>query len=183
MQTGRVIIQTPYLSSIRNATDLIFDALVKKNSKEYVVERDPTQNEMDDLLSAWYVNIAVRSNGIVLMKNGVSVAIGTGQQERVGALEQAITKAYQKAFDREKIIYDPLEGAYNRFKLSSNPLEGAVCASDGFFPFRDSIDLLHRARVSAVIQPGASIRDYEVIEAVNQHKMAMAFTLERCFAH
>ncbi|MCP8321848.1 MAG: IMP cyclohydrolase, partial [archaeon] len=151
--------------------------------REYVVGRDPTQAELRDLLTAWYVNIGVRSNGIVFVKNGVTVAIGSGQQERVGAVEHAIIKAYQKAMEREKIPYDPLDGASARNKLSVNPLEGAVVSSDAFFPFRDSIDLIARAGVTAVIQPGGSINDHEIIEAVNEHKMAMVYTLERCFGH
>ncbi len=189
LPTGRVIVQKPYLSSIRGPEDLVLDPLVKKVDKvtgierEYVVERDPTQAELRDLLTAWYVNIGVRSNGIVFVKNGVTVAISSGQQERVGAVEHAIIKAYQKAMDREKIPYDPLDGASARNKLSVNPLEGAVVSSDAFFPFRDSIDLIARAGVTAVIQPGGSINDHEVIEAVNEHKMAMVYTLERCFGH
>ncbi|MEM3068842.1 MAG: hypothetical protein QXH58_02895 [Nitrososphaerales archaeon] len=189
LPTGRAIVQKPYLSSIRGPEDLVLNPLVKRVDKrsgiekEYVVEREPTQAELRDLLTAWYVNIGVRSNGIVFVKNGVTLAISSGHQERVGAVEHAIIKAYQKAMDREKIPYDPLDGASARSKLSVNPLEGAVVSSDAFFPFRDSIDLVARVGVKAVIQPGGSINDHEVIEAVNEHKMAMVYTLERCFGH
>jgi len=189
LPTGRAIIQKPYLSRIRGPEDLVLKPLVKRVDKrtgvekEYVVEREPTSAELRDLLTAWYVNIGVRSNGIVFVKNGVTVAISSGQQERVGAVEHAIIKAYQKAMDREKISYDPLEGASARNKLSANPLEGAVVSSDAFFPFRDSIDLIARVGVTAIIQPGGSLNDHEVIEAVNEHKMAMVYTLERCFGH
>jgi phosphoribosylaminoimidazolecarboxamide formyltransferase/IMP cyclohydrolase len=189
LPTGRVVVQKPYLSSIRGKDDMILDPLVRRKDKEtgvetsYVVDRDPTPEELQDMITAWYVNIGVRSNGIVFVKNGVTLAIGTGQQERVGAVEQAIVKTYQKAMDRENIQYDSLEGASARDTLSSNPLEKAVVSSDAFFPFRDSIDIVAQVGVSAVIQPGGSIRDFEVIEAANEHHMAMAFTLERCFAH
>lgn len=189
LPTGRVIVQKPFLTSIRSAEDLVCDPLVrKKDSKtgketSYVVQRDPTPEELDDMLTAWYVNIGVRSNGIVFVRNGVTAAVSSGQQERVGAVEQAIIKAYQKAMDLEGIDYDPIEIEAARKKLLKNPLEGAVVSSDAFFPFRDSIDICARHGVTAVIQPGGSIRDYEVIEAVNEHRMAMAFTLERCFAH
>ncbi|MCP8308772.1 MAG: IMP cyclohydrolase [archaeon] len=189
LPTGRAIVQKPYLSSIRGPEDLVLDPLVKRVDKEtgiekeYIVERNPTQAELRDLLTAWYVNIGVRSNGIVFVKNGVTVAISSGQQERVGAVEHAIIKAYQKAMNREKIPYDPLNGASARNKLSVNPLEGAVISSDAFFPFRDSIDLIARAGVTAIIQPGGSLNDHEVIEAVNEYKMAMVYTLERCFGH
>lgn len=189
LPTGRIIVQKPYLSSIRGSEDLVCDPQVKKKDKEtgtektYVVERDPTQSELKDMMTAWYVNIGVRSNGIVLVKEGVTIAVGAGQQERVGAVEQAIVKAYQKAMDREGLFYEPLEGAVERSKLSFNPLEGSVVSSDAFFPFRDSIDTIAKVGVTAVIQPGGSVRDYEVIEAANECKMAMAFTLERCFGH
>lgn len=189
LPTGRIIVQKPYLSSVRSVDDLVLNPLVRKKNKEtgeekeYVVERRPTTGELMDMLTAWYVNIGVRSNGIVFVKNGTTLAVGAGQQERVGAVEQAMIKTYQKAMDREEIPCDPLEGGAARNKLSSNPLGGAVVSSDAFFPFRDSVDTVARVGVSAVIQPGGSVRDYQVIEAVNEHNMAMAFTLERCFGH
>jgi phosphoribosylaminoimidazolecarboxamide formyltransferase/IMP cyclohydrolase len=189
LPTGRVIVQKPYLSSIKGPEDLVLDPMVRKKDKEtgtetaVVVERDPTPGELRDMLTAWYVNLGVRSNGIVFVKDGITLAVGAGQQERVGAVEQAIIKTYQKAMDREGIPYNPLEGTSGREKLSSNSLEGAVFSSDAFFPFRDSIDISAEVGVTAVIQPGGSVRDSEVIEAVNEHGMAMAFTLERCFAH
>lgn len=184
LPTGRVLVQAPYLSSIRGPQDLVLDPLVRtSDGNSFVIERDPTKQELTDLLTAWYVNIGTRSNGIVLVKNGVTLAVGSGQQERVGAVEQAIVKAYQKAMDREGIAYDPLDGARERHRLSSNPLEGAVASSDAFFPFADSVELLGRCGVTAIVQPGGSKRDHEVIQAANKHKMAMAFTLERCFGH
>ncbi|MFH1209257.1 MAG: IMP cyclohydrolase [archaeon] len=183
LPTGRVIVQKPYLSSIKSKSDLILDPMVIKDNQRYVVERDPTEKELEDLLTSWYVNIGVRSNGIVFVKDGVSVAIGSGQQERVGAVEQAIIKAYQKAMDREGIKYDSLDGANLRDNLGISPLDNAVMSSDAFFPFRDSIDTIARVGVTAVIQPGGSLRDYEIIEAINKNNMAMVYTRERCFAH
>lgn len=191
LPTGRVLVQKPYLSSIKGPENLILDPLVRKKDKIsgetksfVVVERDPTEQELEDLLTAWYVNLGVRSNGIVFVKNGTTLAVGTGQQERVGAVEQAITKSYQKAMDREGIEYDPVKGILNLdHEIVVNPLEGAVISSDAFFPFRDSIDTVAKQGVTAVIQPGGSVRDYEVIQAVNEHNMAMVYTLERCFGH
>ena len=167
LPTGHVIVQEPYLTGIRGPLDLVLDPLVMKEGTPYVVERNPTDTEMKDLLTAWYLAMGVRSNGIVAVKDGVSIAISAGQQERVGAVEQMIFKALMKGEDRE----------------DEDPLKGAVVASDGFFPFRDSIDILAEEGVTAIIQPGGSVKDYEVIQAVNEHQMAMAFTLERCFAH
>ena len=183
LQTGRVLVQKPYLSSIRCVEDLILDPFVEHEGVKHLVARDPTERELEDLLTAWYVNLGVKSNGIVFVKEGATVAVGTGQQERVGAIEQAIIKAYQKAMDREKIKYDFVDGAAQRESLSANPLEGAVMSSDAFLPFPDSINIIARHGVTAVIQPGGSIRDHEVIDAVNNHGLAMAYTLERCFLH
>lgn len=183
LPTGRILVQKPYLSSIKSVKDLVLDPLVEHDGTRHVVERDPTKTEIDDLLTSWYVNLGVRSNGIVFVKNGVTVAVGSGQQERVGALEQAIIKTYQKAMDREGIVYDAVEGAEMSGLLSKNPLERAVMSSDGFFPFRDSIDIAADNGITALIQPGGSVRDYEVIDAVNEHNMAMVYTSERCFGH
>lgn len=191
---GKVIVQNPYLTSIRSPSDLKLRPLVRYKEEadepelSVSVDRDPTSQELEDLLTAWYVNFGVRSNGIVFVKDGTTIAIGSGQQERVGAVEQAIVKGYQKWMDREKIRYDPLQGvnAYNINNIALmelGPFKGAVCSSDAFFPFRDSIDTMARVGVSAVIQPGGSNRDYESIIAANEHKMAMPFTLERCFGH
>jgi phosphoribosylaminoimidazolecarboxamide formyltransferase/IMP cyclohydrolase len=100
----------------------------------------------------------VKSNAIVLVKDGVTVGIGGGQTSRVEAVRQAMRRAGEQA-------------------------KGAVLASDAFFPFRDSIDTAAEAGVSAVIQPGGSIRDEEVITAIDEHGMAMVFTGERHFRH
>ncbi len=186
LPTGRYIVQGPYLTSIRGVDDLVFAPLVRdENGNAHVVERDPTENEINDMLTSWYVNLGVRSNGIVFVKNGVTVAVGSGQMERVGAVEQAIIKAYQKAFDREGIEYHPLDGAPVRFikRLSENPLQGAVISSDAFFPKPDSIELIAEVGTTAIIQPGGSVKDYEIIDAVNIRNIAMAYTRERCFGH
>ncbi len=192
LPTGRVVAQTPYLSSIRGPQDLVLDPLVRKDGREYVVQRDPTPQELADLLTAWYVNVGITSNGVVMVREGVTVAIGSGQRERIGAVEEAISRAYQKALDRKSAAAqgDPFAWTPGNLswkemsqRLGMRPLQGAVMSSDGFFPFRDSIDTAAEQGIRAVIQPGGSRRDYEIIEAVNEHHMAMAFTLERCFGH
>jgi phosphoribosylaminoimidazolecarboxamide formyltransferase/IMP cyclohydrolase len=183
MNTGNLVVQVPYLSKIRSGDDLILKPMIENEDGEIGVNREPTEQELKDLLTAWYINIGVRSNGIVIVKNGTTLAVGSGQQERVGAVEQAIIKAYQKAMDRAGISYNSMNVVAEKEKLSENPLKGAVLASDGFFPFRDSIDTVKDHGISAVIQPGGSVRDLELIEAVNEHDMAMVFTTERCFGH
>ncbi|HPP75553.1 MAG TPA: IMP cyclohydrolase, partial [Armatimonadota bacterium] len=97
-------------------------------------------------------------------RDGVTLAVGTGEQDRVGAVEQAIDKAKRKF-------------------AGDTDLKGASLSSDGFFPMRDSIDLCAAAGITAITQPGGSIRDWEVIEAANEHGIAMVFTDERIFSH
>lgn len=185
MPTGRVGVQDFYLTSIKGPDDLIIHPMVKdKDNKEHVIQKAPTKNEIDDLLTAWYLNLAgARSNGVVFVKNGISVAMGSGQVERVGAVEQAIVKGMQKAMDREGIEYDPLMGMQGYERLAENPFKGASCSSDAFFPFSDSIDRLARVGVTAVVQPYGSNKDADVIDAANKYHIAMPATLERCFGH
>jgi len=158
---GMFFVQRPYLTSIRGPDDLITRPRITKKKTDYVMAREPTEQETQDLLDAWYICMGVRSNGIVFYRDGMALAVGAGEQERVGAVEKAIEKALKKGHN----------------------LEGAVLASDGFFPFRDSIDEVSNYGITAVVQPGGSRKDYEVIKACNEYNMAMVFTGERCFAH
>lgn len=147
---GSWLLQEPFLSRVRGGDDLVQVGPIL-----------PQTEQLQDLLFAWYVATGVRSNAVVLAHQGRTLAVGTGQQERVGAVEQAIDKALQKG----------------------HSLEGAVVASDGFFPFRDSIDCLARAGIRAVVQPGGSVRDEEVQAACAEHGMALVYSEERCFGH
>jgi len=123
-----------------------------------VTERQPAAEEMDGLEFAWIVCAHVKSNAIVLTRQSQSVGIGAGQMSRVDAAKVAIMK-------------------------SVLPAAGSFAASDAFFPFRDGIDLLADAGIRAVIQPGGSVRDAEVIAAANERGMTMVFTGERHFRH
>lgn len=123
-----------------------------------VTERQPTDAELRDLQFMWQVCAATTSNAIVLGKDGQALGIGAGQQSRVHAAEIAARKA------GDRVI-------------------GGVCASDAFFPFRDGIEAAAAAGVTAVIQPGGSVRDDEVIAAANEHGIAMLFTGVRHFRH
>ena len=155
---GTIAFETPFLTKIRRTHDFIVDPMVEG----VVVKRLPTQQELEDGLTAWYLNINVRSNGIVFVKDGTGLTIGTGQQERVGAVEQAIAKAKQKGHN----------------------LEGAVMSSDAFFPNRDSIDAIAKEGVKAVVWPAGSLADKKIIEAANEYDIALMCTQgERCFAH
>ena len=128
---------------------------------EVVSEREPTEKESKDLLFAWKVCKYVKSNAVVIAKEGRTLGIGSGQVSRVDSLRCAIEKAQRHGFD----------------------LKGAVLASEAFFPFRDSIDLAAEVGITAVIHPGGSIRDKEVIEAANEHGIAMVLTKMRHFRH
>lgn len=185
LSAGYVVVQESYPCSFGNGEKVIRTPFVKKGEQEFRVKREPTMKEWNDLLMAWKVNLGVRSNGIVLVKGGVTLAISSGQQERVGAVELAITKALQKALDRKRKQFTPGGMGWEEMiqKLGKNPLSGAVVSSDAFFPFRDSVDLLAKMGIKAIIQPGGSLKDAEVIQAVNEAKMAMVFTQERCFGH
>jgi phosphoribosylaminoimidazolecarboxamide formyltransferase/IMP cyclohydrolase len=125
---------------------------------QVVTARAPTPAEQADLLLAWRVVKAVKSNGIVVVKGGVTVGIGAGQTNRVGAVRLALAQAGEQA-------------------------QGAVLASDGFFPFADSVITAAAAGITAVVQPGGSLRDAESIQAANERGLAMLFTGVRHFCH
>ena len=126
-----------------------------------VTKTAPTTTEVDDLLFAIKLVKNTKSNTIVLAKNGQLIASGTGQTSRIDALRQAIAKAKSFGFD----------------------LNGAVMSSDAFFPFGDSVEIAHEAGITAVVQPGGSIRDNESIDYCNDNGMSMVFTGIRHFKH
>jgi phosphoribosylaminoimidazolecarboxamide formyltransferase/IMP cyclohydrolase len=131
---------------------------VDRASWRVVTDRAPTEAEWRDLEFAWRVCARVISNTIVLAKDGQAVGIGAGQQNRRDAGRIAAEKAAGRA-------------------------AGGACASDAFFPFRDGLDAAAEAGATAVVQPGGSVRDEEVIAAANEQGMAMVFTGERHFRH
>ncbi|MDT8441523.1 MAG: bifunctional phosphoribosylaminoimidazolecarboxamide formyltransferase/IMP cyclohydrolase [Desulfuromonadales bacterium] len=126
-----------------------------------VSKRQPSETEMRDLLFTWRVAKFVKSNAIVYGKDGMTIGVGAGQMSRVNSARIAAIKAEHAGLD----------------------VKGAVMASDAFFPFRDGIDNAAAVGISAVIQPGGSIRDEEVIAAADEHGMAMVFTGMRHFRH
>jgi phosphoribosylaminoimidazolecarboxamide formyltransferase/IMP cyclohydrolase len=126
-----------------------------------VTKREPSQVERDDLLFAWRVAKFVKSNAIVYARDGMTVGVGAGQMSRVNSARIASIKAEQAGLE----------------------VAGAVLASDAFFPFRDGLDQAAAAGIRAVIQPGGSMRDDEVIAAADEHGIAMLFTGMRHFRH
>ncbi len=141
---------------------LVQDADVLLNAElKVVTQRAPTDKEMDDLLFAWRVAKFVKSNAIVYAKDRMTVGVGAGQMSRVNSARIAAIKAEHAGL----------------------VVPGSVMASDAFFPFRDGIDQAAAAGIQAVIQPGGSMRDDEVIAAANEHGIAMVFTGTRHFRH
>ncbi|HMA03159.1 MAG TPA: bifunctional phosphoribosylaminoimidazolecarboxamide formyltransferase/IMP cyclohydrolase, partial [Gemmatimonadaceae bacterium] len=126
-----------------------------------VTKRSPTNAERDDLLFAWRAVASVKSNAIVLARAGATIGIGAGQMSRVDASFLAVHKARTTGFDPA----------------------GSVLGSDAFFPFRDGVDHAAEAGISAIIQPGGSMRDAEVVAAADERDMAMVFTGARLFRH
>jgi phosphoribosylaminoimidazolecarboxamide formyltransferase/IMP cyclohydrolase len=126
-----------------------------------VSERQPDEAEWADLLFAWKLVRMVKSNAIVYAADGRTLGIGAGQMNRVDSARIAVWKA----------------------EAANLSLEGSAMASDAFFPFRDSIDTAAAAGIRAVIEPGGSMRDEEVIQAANEHGMTMVFTGMRHFRH
>jgi len=123
-----------------------------------VTKRKPNKDELEELLFAWKAVKQVKSNAIILAKDKQTVGIGAGQMSRVDAVLIAIRKSEGRS-------------------------KGSYLASDAFFPFRDGVDEAAKAGITAIIQPGGSMRDEEVIEAANEHNLVMIFTSVRCFKH
>ncbi|NVK22594.1 MAG: bifunctional phosphoribosylaminoimidazolecarboxamide formyltransferase/IMP cyclohydrolase [Kangiellaceae bacterium] len=135
--------------------------MVFEDDLRIVSKRQPSAQEMRDLMFCWKVAKFVKSNAIVYARDGQTIGVGAGQMSRVYSAKIAGIKAADENLE----------------------VKGSVMASDAFFPFRDGIDAAAEAGITAVIQPGGSIRDDEVIEAANEHDMAMVFTGMRHFRH
>lgn len=131
------------------------------HSLDVVTELKPSDEQMRDLMFSWKIAKFVKSNAIVYAKDLMTIGVGAGQMSRINSARIAGIKAQQ----------------------ANLIVEGSVMASDAFFPFRDGIDAAHEAGISAVIQPGGSMRDQEVIDAANEFGMAMVFTKMRHFRH
>jgi phosphoribosylaminoimidazolecarboxamide formyltransferase/IMP cyclohydrolase len=136
-------------------------ARIGESDIKVVTRRAPTAQEMTDLLFAWRVAKYVKSNAIVYCKDGMTMGVGAGQMSRVDSARIAAIKAENNGLT----------------------VAGSVVASDAFFPFRDGLDVLARAGATAVIQPGGSVRDAEVIAAADEQSIAMVFTGHRHFRH
>ena len=200
---GGIIVQQSAVNSIRSAADLK-PAVTSFKGQEYRVEREPDQRELDDMIFGWAVEHGVTSNSVIYVKDGCTVGIGTGEQDRVGVAEIAVHKAYIKyadivCWDKYGIPYADLvleieKGKRNKkeqeeidakVKADRAGLPGSVMISDAFFPYRDGADVGIRQGVTAILQAGGSMRDFETVEACNEAnpKVAMKYTGQRSFKH
>jgi phosphoribosylaminoimidazolecarboxamide formyltransferase/IMP cyclohydrolase len=200
---GGIIIQQSPVNRIRSAEDFTL-ASTTFQGKEYTIDRKPTVEEYADMLFGWQVEQGVTSNSVIYVKDGVTVGIGTGEQDRVGVAEIAVYKAYVKfadllCFERYAHSYNEmallvkqgkkdralLEEIDRETKEARGGLIGSTMISDAFFPFRDGVDVGIKEGVKAIVQPGGSMRDFEVIQACNEAepKVTMVFTGQRAFKH
>ncbi len=200
---GGIIVQQSPVNTIRSKDDFLPAKTVYKE-KEYAIERQPTEQEYEDMLFGWNVEQGITSNSVIYVKDGVTVGIGTGEQDRVGVAEIAVFKAYTKyadalCFQKYGIPYKTVEmdvakGKRDQAALHEIDVEtkqhkgglvGSTMVSDAFFPFRDGVDVGLREGVIAIVQPGGSERDFESIQACNEAspQVTMVFTGQRAFKH
>jgi len=201
LMDGGLIIQESQPFRIKGKEDLK-PAQATYKGQEYKIKRAPSEKELEDMLFGWYVESGVSSNSALFVKNEATVAIGTGEQDRVGVVEIATFKAYTKFMDGQ--VFKKFGVPYAVFKLEAERgarnmgdlkeieeytksqkggLLGSIVVSDGFFPFRDGVDAAIKEGATGVIQPGGSERDFEVIEACNEANVTMVFTGQRLFKH
>ena len=169
--------------------------------EEHKIKRLPTAKEYEDLVFGWLVEAGVTSNSVLYVKDGVTVGIGTGEQDRVGVAEIARDKAYtkhadwiawekyQKPFNDLRLAFGEEEGAkkqaeiMEQTKAEKGGLVGCAMVSDAFFPFRDGLEVGIREGITSVVQPGGAIRDWDVIDCANDANVAMVYTGQRSFRH
>jgi phosphoribosylaminoimidazolecarboxamide formyltransferase/IMP cyclohydrolase len=201
LMDGGLIVQQSPLNAILSANDFK-PAETTHQGASYRINRAPTEAELKDLLFGWSIEQGVTSNSVLYVKDECTVGIGTGEQDRVGVAEIAVYKSYAKyadrlCFQKHGFSYKDLELAVSRkereaalqeeidaaTREAKGGLIGSAMVSDAFFPFRDGVDVGLREGVTAVVQPGGSMRDYEVIEACNEARATMVFTAQRAFKH
>jgi len=200
---GGIIVQQSPVNRIRTREDFL-PAKTLCKGREYVIERQPTEQEYADMLFGWNVEQGITSNSVIYVKDGVTIGIGTGEQDRVGVAEIAVFKAYTKyadarCFRKYGVPYKTFQFEASQGKRdisalleidedtrkANGGLIGATMVSDAFFPFRDGVDVGIKEGIAAIVQPGGSDRDFESIEACNEAdpKVTMVFTGQRAFRH
>ncbi|OPY70560.1 MAG: Bifunctional purine biosynthesis protein PurH [Syntrophorhabdaceae bacterium PtaU1.Bin034] len=201
LMDGGLVIQESQPFTIKGREDLK-PAQATYKGEVYRINRAPTEKELQDMLFGWYVESGVSSNSALFVKDEATVAIGTGEQDRVGVVEIATFKAYTKFLDAQ--VFKKFGVPYAIFRLEAERgerrmedlreledytkaekagLKGSIIVSDGFFPFRDGVDAAIKEGATGVIQPGGSERDFETITACNEANVTMVFTGQRLFKH
>ncbi len=193
LMDGGIIVQWSYVPAALKKEDLVPAQSIYKG-KDYKINRLPADKEYDDLLFGWLVESGITSNSVIYVKDGVTVGIGTGEQDRVGVAEIARDKAYKKYMD--KICWETRKQPFNTLESEEEKNEflklaekekggliGSCMVSDAFFPFRDGVDVGIKQGITSIIQPGGSLRDFESIEACNEADVSMVFTGQRSFKH
>ena len=203
LMDGGIILQQSPLNRIRTAKDFTL-ASSEYKGETYTIVRKPTDEDYADMLFGWQVEQGITSNSVIYVRDGVTVGIGTGEQDRVGVAEIAIFKAYTKyadalCFKRNGLPYKDLELMVNNGQKDRKLLDeidretgdakggliNASMVSDAFFPFRDGVDVAIKEGIRAIVQPGGSLNDYESINACNEAdpQVTMVFTGQRAFKH
>jgi phosphoribosylaminoimidazolecarboxamide formyltransferase/IMP cyclohydrolase len=207
---GGLILQTAFVPELARNPDAWMPAEASYKGTDCRIAREPTAGELADMRFGWFVEAGVSSNSVIFVKDRTTVAIGTGEQDRVGVAKIAVFKAHEKYRDalcfrgtgfpfaaleeklkaagteaeREALL--ELKLAFDKeTEYAQGGLKGSVAVSDAFFPFRDGVDACIEAGVTAIIQPGGSDRDFESIVACNEAdpKVTMTFTGQRSFKH
>jgi phosphoribosylaminoimidazolecarboxamide formyltransferase/IMP cyclohydrolase len=207
---GGIVAQTSFSADARRVEDLMPAYCNRKITnketgevafEEHKIKRLPTAAEYEDLLFGWLVEAGVTSNSVLYVKDGVTVGIGTGEQDRVGVAEIARDKAYtkhadwiswekyQKPYNDLRLVFGEEDGAkkqaeiMERTRAEKGGLIGCAMVSDAFFPFRDGAEVGIREGITSIVQPGGAIRDWDVIDCCNDNNVAMVFTGQRSFRH
>ena len=153
LDDGSLILEDSYRTRLRSLEQL--------KTLPVATKRSPSETEYRAMLHSWWVTCEVRSNAVTFWKNNASLAIGTGQQDRIGTIESSIEKAHKFGHD----------------------LKGSVMSSDGFLPNIDNVEAVAKEGVSGIVQPGGSVEDQELVRACDQDGIAMVMTGERSFRH
>ncbi len=200
---GGLIVETAFIPKLAIDPNAWAVAEAQHKEKTYKIEREPTKKELEDMRFGWLVEAGVTSNSVIFAKDNATVAIGTGEQDRVGVVEIAVYKAYVKYRDalcfketampyavleqeiREgKTELENLKEKFNEETKAANAgLKGSIMVSDAFFPFRDGVDAGIKEGITGIIQPGGSERDFESIVACNEAGVTMIYTGQRSFKH
>jgi len=207
---GGVVVQTSFCAHARKPGDFMPAYCHRKMTdpatgavsyKDYQIKRLPTAKEYEDLVFGWLVEAGVTSNSVLYVKDGATVGIGTGEQDRVGVAEIARDKAYTKhadwiawetygkPYNDLRLAFGEAEGAkkqaeiMERTRAEKGGLPGCAMVSDAFFPFRDGAEVGIREGITSIVQPGGAIRDWDVIDCCNAANVAMVFTGQRSFRH